>query len=80
MNENDYIIEIDESRQPHNAYLLLPLAVLEQLTPLLMQEIMQGLASTKGNDKVVLHLFLNKAKINEIRKMFAVTEHKIEVV
>jgi len=80
MTEKEYIIDIDESRHPYNAYLLLPLVLLEQLTPLLLEEIMLGLVDTDGDDKVVLHLFLDKMKIEALKQVVAVTEYQVVLV
>jgi len=77
MQENKYTIDIDESRHPYNAYLVLPLDVLEQLAPVLLSEIMCGAASTGENDTVILQLFLTKDKIEELKKTYVVTETKV---
>jgi hypothetical protein len=71
MLENEHIIDIDASRRPYNAYLVLPLGLLQQLTPLIRDEIMKGLIDTDNNDRVVLHLLLDPDKINLLRKLTA---------
>lgn len=78
MLENKYSIDIDESRHPYNAYLVLPMDVLEQLTALLLTEIMCGAATTGEDNTVILQLFLDKEKIEEVKKAFVVTETKVE--
>jgi hypothetical protein len=77
MNENEYTIDIEEGRQPYNAYLVLPLDLLEQLTPLLYDEIMLGLAGTEGHDKVVLQLHLGKAKIEALKLKVQISQFEV---
>ena len=77
MTENEYIIDIEEGRLPYNAYLVLPLDVLEELTPLLIDEIMLGLAGTEGDDKVVLQLHLGKAKIEALKLTVQISQFEV---
>jgi hypothetical protein len=69
MLENEHIIDIEESRRPFNAYLVLPLGLLQKLTPFIRDEIMKGLVDTDEDERVVLHLLLDAAKINQLRKL-----------
>ena len=77
MNENEYTIDIEEGKLPYNAYLVLPLDLLEQLTPLLFEEIMLGLAGTEGHDKVVLQLHLGKAKIEALKLKVQISQFEV---
>ena len=77
MNENEYTIDIEEGKLPYNAYLVLPLDLLEQLTPLLTDEIMLGLAGTEGHDKVVLQLHLGKAKIEALKLKVQISQFEV---
>lgn len=67
----DYIIDIQEGRQPYNTYLFLPYALLQQLMPLLKEEMMKGLVSNDQEDRIILHLNLTMEKINQIRTIAA---------
>jgi hypothetical protein len=69
MIDNEYIIDIEPGRRPYNAYLVLPLGLLQQLAPLIRDEIMKGLVDSDKNDRVVLHLLLDTAKISQVGKM-----------
>ena len=62
----DYIIDIQEGRQPYNTYMVLPYTLLQQLMPLLKEEVMKGLVSNDPEDRIVLHLNLSKDKINQV--------------
>ena len=67
-----FIIDFDEGSLPYNAYLDLPLSLLQQLMPLLMDEIMTGLVDTSGKERIVLHLLLTRAKMDEVKDLVRV--------
>jgi len=69
MEDKNYIIDIQPGRQPYNSYLVLPLHLLQVLTPLLMREILKGKVATEGGDRVALHLQLEDTKILEVRRI-----------
>jgi hypothetical protein len=69
MSHNDHIIDIEEARRPYNCYLTLPLVQLQQLAPLLKEEILKGLVETDSTDRVVLHLLLSPAKIKQLKQI-----------
>ncbi|HWJ91749.1 MAG TPA: hypothetical protein VNR87_11595 [Flavisolibacter sp.] len=71
MAENEHIIDIEASRRPYNAYLVLPLALLQKIAPLLKDEIMKGLVDSDDRDRVVLHLLLDTGKISRLKKLTA---------
>jgi hypothetical protein len=76
MKGNNYIIDIDAARRPYNSYLVLPLPILKQLTPLICEEIMQGLVSSDDQDRVVLQLSLDEGKIREVNRLISTLQKK----
>lgn len=79
MKGNDYIIDIDAARRPFNSYMVLPLDLLQQLTPLLMEEIMQGVVGSHGEDHVVLHLVLDESKISQLNQVVSNLQKNLAV-
>jgi hypothetical protein len=79
MKKNDFIIDIDASRRPYNSYLVLTLPLLQQLTPLIKDEILLGLINTDGPDRVILHLALDDSKIRKVME-FARMGEKVNSV
>ena len=48
MNEQHYIIDIDEQRMPYNTYMVLPLDVLTKIASVISTEILKGLVDDNG--------------------------------
>ena len=71
MIENEFIIDIDPGRRPYNSYMALPLHLVQQLAPLLTNEILRGLINTDNEQRVILHLFLEDSKIKEVQNVLA---------
>ena len=69
MTRNEYIIDVNLGGQPFNVRMVLPLAQLQMVMPLIKEEMMQGLADSDKDDKVILHLQLTEAKIRDIKKL-----------
>ena len=69
MEKKQYIIDIQPGREPYNSYLVLPLHLLQVLTPVIMGEILLGQIATEGDDQVALHLQLDETKILEVRRI-----------
>jgi hypothetical protein len=80
MKDCQYIIDIDEGRLPYNAYMVLPLKVLQKLAIPLRNEILAGLVDSDQEDKVILHLQLDKNKIKLVRKIIDSMRLTSEVV
>ena len=78
--ESQYIIDIDEKRKPYNTYMVLPLYVLQKITDLLQNEICLGLIDSDRDDRVIMHLTLDKAKIKSVKKIIASLENKPQLV
>ncbi len=76
MKGNNYIIDIDAGRRPYNSYLVLPLPSLKLLTPLICEEIMQGLVSSDDQDRVILQLSLDAGKIREVNRLISSIQKK----
>lgn len=76
MKGNNYIIDIDAARRPYNSYLVLPLPLLKLLTPLICEEIMQGLVSSDDQDRVVLQLSLDEGKIRQVNRLISSLQKK----
>ena len=79
MIENEFIIDIDPGRRPYNSYMALPLPLIQQLAPLLTDEILHGLINTDNEQRVVLHLHLEDSKIKEVQEVMA-THTKTSIV
>ena len=56
MFENEYIIEFDDERHPFNCHMVLPLALLQKLTPILRDPILKGQVDSDGDGRVILHM------------------------
>lgn len=78
--KKQFIIEIDEGRLPYNTTLLLSLEILKQLTPLLLPEIMFGLAGTEGENILILNLSLSKNKIEELKEQLSIINGEVELI
>jgi hypothetical protein len=76
MKGNNCIIDIDTGRRPYNSYLVLPLPILKQLTPLICEEMMKGLVSSDDQDRVVLQLSLDAGKIREVNRLISSLKKK----
>ena len=76
MNQNEYIIDINPARKPHNSHLILPLDVLQKLAPLLRDEILKGLINSDGEGYVILYLQLDAAKIHKLQQVIRQMEKK----
>ncbi len=71
MKDNQYSLDIDEGRLPHNAHMVFSIATLELIMPIFLNEILVGLVNTQGDDLVSLHLFLSKPRIQELQTVLA---------
>lgn len=67
MTANNYLFDFNATRQPYNAILTLPLNLLQQVTPFILDEIMLGLVHSEGTDKVVLQLSIATNKAAELK-------------
>ena len=80
MNEQHYIIDIDEQRMPYNTYMVLPLDVLTKIASVISSEILKGLVDDNGMDKVILHVNLDRQKIIQIKDLASPMKKRLEVV
>lgn len=80
MKGNEYIIDINEGGQPYNVRLVLPLPQLQQILPLVKEEMMHGLVNNDTEERVVLHLQLSASKIVEIEKLLAPTQQRNKTI
>lgn len=80
MSNKEYLIDIDEARRPYNAYMVLPLTILQKLMPLLNNEILNGLVDSDQHDRVILHLLLEEHKIAELKKIVAPLNTKVQIL
>ena len=69
MTSADYLIDFKGRKPAFTAFLVLPLPLLQLLTPHLLQEIMNGQVDTCGEDRVALHLRLSEEKKSLVQNL-----------
>lgn len=78
IHENEYIISYDAERRPFNCHMILPLTLLQKLTPIIKDPILKGLIDSDGSGRVILHIMLNDSLLLIVTKV--VTEFEMEVL